>query len=248
MIGEGRSDLLIAYIGESYDLQNCLGYWMSAVIVHELVLRDYWTDLLHAANAVVPGLDVGTELHGSELFGGEGPYSGIVPQKRIDIVRLGLMTINRYQATVAVSANVPGTSETPSLRDWRLGVLGTLIPQIEQVAYNADEFVVLVCDEEHSTTTKLIEMLHDRKTANGILGTPILETAMFARSVYSPGVWPADLVAFIERRLTLGYGDSGQKLRTLRRLRALYQDNLLQPVIVPGAAALPDSLITDSLT
>ena len=65
MIGEGRSDLLIAYIDESYDLQNCLGYWMSAVIVHELVLRDYWTDLLHAANAVVPGLDVGTELHGS---------------------------------------------------------------------------------------------------------------------------------------------------------------------------------------
>lgn len=150
---------------------------MSAVIVHERVLCDYWTDLLHAANAVVPALDVGTELHGSDLFGGDGQYSGIDPQQRIEIVRLGLKTINRYQAAVAISANVPGTSETPTLEDWRLGVLENLIPQVEQVARDANEFVVLICDEEQSTATKVIEMLHDGKTANGILGTPILETA-----------------------------------------------------------------------
>lgn len=48
---------------------------------------------------------------------------------------------------------------------------------------------------------------------HGALGTAILETAMFARSHDSPGIWAADLIAFNERRL-----------------RGLYEPKRLAPV------------------
>ncbi len=226
--------MLIAYIDESYDVKDRVGYWMAAVVVHERDLKAYWSDLLEAAHLVVPALPVGTELHGSDLFGNEGMFKGIGVQQRIDIYRRGLQAIGNHDARVVVSAHVPGAFDAPPLRDWRLGVLRQLVPQLEHLAREAGEFIVLVCDEEHTSTTRVIEMLHEGKTAAGVHSTPILETAMFARSAYSPGVWPADLVAFAERRLELDYGDDAQRRRTLRRFRRLYADRCLEPVILTG--------------
>jgi hypothetical protein len=231
--------VLIAYIDESYDLTDYVGYWMASVIVHERCLDDYWTDLLDAAHSVVPSLPRGTELHGVELFQGHGPFKGVHPLDRIEIQRRGLEVIERHGGTAVLAAHVPGGFDPPPIHDWRMTVLAQLVPQIEQVARDAEEYVVLVCDEEHTTTTQVIEMLHAGKTALGVHGTPILETAMFARSVYSPGVWPADLVAFTERRIELGYGDDRQRRHTLRRLRGLYSSCRLEPAIVTGAP-IPD--------
>jgi hypothetical protein len=45
---------------------------------------------------------------------------------------------------------------------------------------------------------------------------------MFARSVHSPGIWPADLIAYVERRLELEYADDRSRRHTLRRLRDIY--------------------------
>lgn len=77
---------------------------------------------------------------------------------------------------------------------------------------------MLVCDEEHATTAAVVDMLHKgRRSAGGVLGT-IFETAMFARSHASPGIWAADLVAFGERRLALGYEDPPIVRRTFTAL------------------------------
>ncbi|HEX5450533.1 MAG TPA: hypothetical protein VFW85_10810, partial [Gaiellaceae bacterium] len=181
-------------------------------------------------------LPVGTELHGAHLFGGMGDFEGKTVADRVDIFRLGLKALERHDCRIAVSAHVPGSTDVPPLDDWRMGVLRQLVPQVEQIARDAGEYVILVCDEEQSTAREVVEMLHDGKDAVGIYGTPIIETAMFARSVYSPGVWPADLVAFTERRIELDYDHQDPRARhTLRRFRGLYASCLLEPVILTGA-------------
>ena len=213
--------LLIAYIDESYDQEACAGYWMAGVVVHERALSGYWADLLDAASAVSP-VCRGTELHGADLFNGTGDFAGLTPNHRIEIFRRGLKAVARHQARIATAAHIPNATEIPEVRAWRLAVLTALVPMIEEIAVAAGQRVVLVCDEERTTTARVLELLHRRRTALDIDSTPILETAMFARSVHSPGVWPADLIAYVERRLALGYADDRGRRHTLRRLRDLY--------------------------
>ena len=224
--------MLVAYTDESYDTRDCVGYWMATVIFHEAALFQCWTDLLEVGHRF--GVPRATELHGTDLFGGTGEFANIGRDERIALYRRGLETIRAHAARVIVAAHVPGSSEVPAVHDWRMSVLKVLVPEIERVAREENEFVVIVCDEEQSTTTRVVQHLHDAKVDTGVLGTPILETAMFARSKYSPGVWPADLVAFLERRLELGYNDDARRRGTLRRLQGVYLGKRDTPNILTG--------------
>lgn len=224
--------MLVAYIDESYDNREYVGYWMTAVIVREKALATYWEALLAIANG--PGLALDTELHGSDLFHGDKAFKGMSPNDRIAVYRRGLEVVREHALCVLVAAHIPDSEGAPSLMDWRMSVLSKLVPEIERVARAQSEFVVLVCDEEHSTTSRVVQLLHDGKASYGVHGTPILETAMFCRSQHSPGVWPADLAAFLERRIDLGYGDDAKRRSTLRRLRSIYQEKREAPVIITG--------------
>ena len=183
--------MLIAYIDESYDTDTRVGYFMSAVVVREATLRDYWEAMLVAAH---PHLPEGTELHGTEIFQGDKAYAEVSVFDRIGIYRQGLRVVRDHAVAVAVAYRRPFEGEEPPERgwhqlngEWRLAVLQALVPSIEAYARNEDEFLILVADEEHTTTTHVVEMLRRRRPA-GVLNTPIIETAMFARSHNSPGV------------------------------------------------------------
>ncbi len=224
--------MIIAYSDESYDNSQYVGYWMTAVIVHETVLGDYWRELLAVASS--DGLPLDTELHATGLFHGTHEFKGMHPHHRIALYRRGLEVMRSHALRVIVAAHIPGSEGAPALTEWRMEVLSKLVPEIERVANELGEYVVLVCDEEHATTTRVVQLLHDGKASYGVHGTPILETAMFCRSKHSPGVWPADLVAFLERRIDLGYCDNSKRQATLRRLRSIYQSKRDAPVILIG--------------
>lgn len=218
--------MLIAYIDESYDVLTRVGYFVSVGVVHERHLAGLWRGLLNAASSVVPALPANTERHGAHLFGGDRTFVGLPPNTRVGVYRRGLEAVAEHAEAVMVASDIPvaGPRTQSTVAAWRMDVLNALVPLLESFARAHNEYIVLVCDEEHATTTQVVAMLHrGRQAAREVLGTPIIETAMFAHSADSPGAWGADLVAFAERRLALEYDDPTRVVRTLRRFRNLYQ-------------------------
>jgi len=207
----------LAYIDESGNTGRRLDdpdqpvHWLVAVLVPE----ENVLDLTHAVEALVSmkrtdGLV--PELHGSALFGGDGPWAGVRPIDRVVIYGSALGLLAQHDCVVAYASIdkrklTPGTtaSTTPHLLALQFLVEkldAFLVQQQDPLRQRA----LLVADETQEHEAFAIGVVAAMQARGegvvpGRLISRVIDTVHFVRSEDNRGVQLADLVAYALNRI-----------------------------------------------
>ena len=198
--------MYLAYLDESYDASE---HWVVALLVEHGSVND----AQRALRAVVTdsSLDYGipedAELHGNELFGGKGVFSGLEPRIRIGIYAKALRAIADCNCSIVLR----GVSVSGLRR--RYGPHEE--PQrwvVEHLLERIDEFVspddhALVVADQHELSRELLSDLrrYQERATRGYRSrrlANIVDTMHFVSSSTNPLVQAADLVVFLKRRMS----------------------------------------------
>lgn len=130
------------------------------------------------------------ELHGAELFGGDGPWRGVVAHASIDKARL---------ATRGMSDPSPHLLAMQFLVEKLEAFVRTQTDPLRQRA-------LLIADQTDEHEAFALELLNGMQRSGGPLGhelvtTHIIDTVHFVRSETNPGVQIADLAAYLLNRI-----------------------------------------------
>lgn len=211
--------MYLAYLDESGNTGRKLDdpdqpvHWLVAVLVPE----DRAVDLMLALDEVVrrhvPD-DPRRELHGSELFGGDGAWRGVLPTTRLAVYQEALATLAAHDCSIAHAS-----IDKVRLQAWNIHASPHLIA-LHFLMEKIDGFVrgqpdplrqrtLLVADETNEHEAFAIDLLADlQRSGYGVFSgrriANIVDTVHFVRSDSNRGVQAADLVAYALCRLGNG--------------------------------------------
>lgn len=185
-------------------------HWMAAVLVPEDKVLSL-TLALDGVVAGIGGIPVETELHGAELFGGDGPWKGVNPAARVTAYEAALGLLAPNECVVAHSsiakqrlAGSNSIATSPHVMAFQF-----LVEKLDRLAQQqADPLrqrLLLIADETDEHDSFQVDLINDmQRQAAGIGGggmlTRVLDTVHFVDSKKSRGVQLADLVAYALNR------------------------------------------------
>lgn len=206
----------LAYVDESGNTGTNLKdphqpiHWMAAVLVPEdqiLTIRRALDGIVASVNNV----DDNEELHGSELFGGEGPWRGVPPAERIRVYEEALVLLGDNGCEVAHASVDKRNMYSTSRR--------ALHPHIVAFQFLAEKLqrhvrsqtdpmkqrALIVADENHENDHYQLQLLRNMQDGAGGIGksvplTNIVDTVHFVESRLNRGVQLVDLVAYALNR------------------------------------------------
>jgi Protein of unknown function (DUF3800) len=153
------------------------------------------------------------ELHGSALFGGDGPWSGVTPADRVTVYGSALALLARHDCVVAYASIdktklSPGTTSrttTPHLL-----ALQFLVEKLDAYLVGQEDPMrqraLLIADETHEHEAFAIGVVAGMQAGGqgvvpGRLINRLIDTVHFVRSEDNRGVQLADLVAYALNRV-----------------------------------------------
>lgn len=202
----------LAYIDESGNTGRKLDdpdqpmHWMVSVLVPE----DRAIALSLAMDGVVtsvPGRPRDTELHGNELFSGDGAWSKVAPAERVRVYEQALSLLAQHDCVVAHSSidktkltgsNSVATSPHVMAFQFLIEKLNAFVRRNQDPLRNR---VLLVADETDEHGAFQIELVREMQRSFGGVGlggalTNVVDTVHFVDSRTNRGVQLADLVAY----------------------------------------------------
>lgn len=208
----------LAYLDESGNTGRRLDdpdqpiHWLVAVLVPE----DKVLPLAHAVEALLSvrrsdGLL--PELHGSELFGGNGDWRGVSPEDRINIYQGALELLRDHDCVVAHSSidKAKLTPSTAGRTTPHLLALQFLIEKLDAFLVSQSDPLrqraLLVADETNEHEAYAIGMVAGMQASgtgivHGRIIGRVIDTVHFVKSDVNRGVQLADLVAYGLNRIT----------------------------------------------
>lgn len=217
--------MYLAYLDESGNTGRRLDdpdqpvHWLVAVMVPEFEAIELMLDLDEVIASHVPD-DPKRELHGAELFGGSGIWSGVAPETRLSVYRDALAVLARRSCAIAHAS-----IDKQRLANWHVDAAPHLLA-LHFLSEKIDVFVrhqanpllnraLLVADETHEHEAFAVDLLADlqRRGVGVFTGAKIkniIDTVHFVRSETNRGVQLADLVAYGLCRLGNGRWDSSK--------------------------------------
>ena len=148
-----------------------------------------------------------TELHASQLKGGDGPWKGVPPADRIAIFEAVLAPLSWDGVFVAHSAiDKPKLALRSDRRPPHLWALQFLIEKLNAAFEHLSERTLLVADETTEHEQFALDLLVNLQNGQPRPGlhfgamTQVIDTVHFVRSETNRGVQLADLVAYLRSR------------------------------------------------
>ena len=216
--------MLLAYVDESYSK----GYFfLAAVIVNSdsAVAIEKGLDAIVQEYARTTALPASAELHGHELFNGHGEWGALQIRQQINVYARALEVIGKSGAHVVLRGmNVAKQKERYGEAAWPPHdvVLGHLLENVDSVATELGDRLVVVADEIHSSERHR-ESFRGYRT-NGTPGyrssrlPSLLDTIHFGPSRHSRLLQAADLVAFMHHRRSAITETDDRQLRAIERM------------------------------
>jgi hypothetical protein len=217
--------VLLAYVDESY---NEVRFSLSALVVSDAQGMEIISGLDEVvARATLDGVPADAELHGAEMFHGNGDWKGLPPWLRVRVYREATDCIGRAQVgTFFSSVNL---ASLPSDVDGapHETALGMLLESLHHHAESVDELVLIIANEIHTAERHRTRLRANRDSAgSGSRGhlDRIFDTLYFGPSRHSRLLQAADLLTYIYlRRATV----------TERGARASMANNRIWKPIAP---------------
>lgn len=161
-----------------------------------------------------------TELHGSELKAGNGPWHGRAPADRITVYRAALEPLSWDGVFVShASINKPKLARRGDRRLPHLWALQFLIEKLNARFRTEASATLLVADETNEHEQYALDLLFDLQTGKPRPGLDlgvvdrVIDTVHFVRSETNRGVQFADLVAYLlSRLLRTAWADGAEKM------------------------------------
>lgn len=200
--------MLLAYLDESYSKPEV--YWLGAALVPERAV-DVLGHEYRRIPATIPrdlGVPPDAELHGYDLYGGEGAFASIkhLPSVITKTYRKALRALAEAGPEL-LFAGVDWCTAAPraSVEAHRLYVFSKLLPAIEARCEALDERCVVLADREETTAEDVLAALHAHRSQCHTDGHEcrILE-AVFVDSHHCAGVQAADLATYVFQRRASG--------------------------------------------
>lgn len=207
----------LAYLDESGNTGHRLDdpdqpiHYLVAVLVPEEHVLDLAAELQAVANRACPEKPK-AELHGSQLFGGEGDWRGIKVADRVRAYEEALTLIGTFDCVVAHASidkqqlwSTSSRATTPHLL-----ALQFLVERLDRFlssqSSGARQRALLVADETNEHEAYAINLVAGLQTAGvGVVAgrrvERIIDTVHFVRSEDNRGVQLADLVAYSLNRV-----------------------------------------------
>lgn len=198
--------VLLAYVDESYSREY---FFLAGIVVDSRSAAAVENGLDSIVREYVRSTPLSTEaeLHGHELFNGHGPWSALQIRQQINVYGRALEVIGKSGAHVVLRGmNVARQKERYGEKSWPPHdvVLGHLLENLDSVATELDDRLVVVADEIHSSERHRVSFRGYR--TNGTPGyrssrlPALLDTIHFGPSKHSRLLQAADLVAFMHHR------------------------------------------------
>jgi hypothetical protein len=198
--------VLLAYLDESYSQD---WYYMAALLCDGAGAQAITTalDETIAKAARDHGVAPDAELHGYELFQGEGWWKGVPPRVRIGVYNEAFQAIADHgRAVILRGLHSAGLRQRYASPDPpHTIVLLHLLERVDDCAKVLNEYALVIADEVGEQAKHRSELAMYRKS--GTWGyrarklTQIVDTLHFAPSSASRLVQAIDLIAFLYRRL-----------------------------------------------
>lgn len=201
--------MLFAYVDESFNDQQ---HWVSGVVLPHERVNPANLALARVVQAAADsyGIAEAAELHGYELFQGQGAFSGM---RKMHRARAGI-----YEQALECVASAGASIILRGVQKPRLHArydgywhphrvcMTHLIERIDEFAAARDQDVLLIADEHHEMQSELLRDLQgfQRGATWGYRSrriTRVVDTIHFVRSVANPLIQGADLIAFLQRRM-----------------------------------------------
>ncbi|WP_369371084.1 DUF3800 domain-containing protein [Promicromonospora sp. Populi] len=216
--------MLLAYVDESYSKDY---FFLAAVIVDSQSAVEIETglDAIVDEYARMTSLSVEAELHGHELFNGHGEWGSLQIRQQINVYGRALEVIGKSGAHVVLRGmNVARQKERYGENAWPPHdvVLGHLLENIDSVATELDDCLVVVADEIHSSERHRVNFRGYR--ANGTPGyrssrlPSLVDTIHFGPSKHSRLLQAADLVAFMHHRRSAIVESDARQARAIEQM------------------------------
>ena len=186
-------------------------HWIVAVLVSESNALAFADALTSIRREALPPLAGRSELHGSELYSGTGPWAGVEPDRRIATYRSALTLLGEYGCGVAfASIDKPRlAAKYPNPDSPHLLALQFLIEKLDIFFAGQTDPLrqrgLLIADETHEHELFAIDLVarmqeHGFGQVAGRTLTRVVDTVHFVRSETNAGVQLADLVAYLVNR------------------------------------------------
>ena len=242
--------MLITYVDESERAGRY--YFVGAIIVDPTGLTSIeqaLDEICLAASRKFPTLTADIEIHGYEIFHGEGSWKGIPPRLRIAITFEIIHAITKSGAKFVITANDRYSSNFgDSIHENTLIETLSLVEKF--VLEPLDMRSMVIADDHHTaeSSRRQFQLSRRDKTTNSGLHR-FADTIYFGPSAHSRLLQAADLVTFlVTRSLTVKERDhrsatAMRKLSTLIGCIAVTQTTSIQelmhetPAIGGGSAA-----------
>jgi hypothetical protein len=214
-------------------------HYLVAVMVAEDRALSFGHAVLDLIGSVIDTKGRLVELHGAELFGGDGPWRGVPPARRIEIYRTALALIMAHDGVVALASIDKPRLAMRNMIDPNPHLLAMqfLVEKIDGfVQGQADPLrqrALLIADQTDEHEAFALELLNGMQRSGGPVGSGpatshIIDTVHFVRSETNPGVQIADLVAYLLNRVRRTPSESIRPAD--RALHAMF-DEFVAPVV-----------------
>jgi hypothetical protein len=225
----------VAYLDESYKRGEV--YWLAAGLVpadNVVRLRDLVDSA--AAGLAAHGIKADVELHGNDLFAGQGDFlslkgrDGLEPRIRVfrEVYRALIDTGVRL-IYCGVEWNLARGAD---LDLHRMAAIDRLLPTLQTALTTLDDHCVVVADEEDATRVEVVRTFrrHQQQLRAAKIEPRLLDNIFFAESHDSRGVQALDLAAYVNRRLDAGNDRRPGKERSLKETQRWWE--ILRPAVL----------------
>ncbi|WP_305785827.1 DUF3800 domain-containing protein [Symbioplanes lichenis] len=233
--------MLLAYLDESYSKD---WYFMAALLCDGAgaqALSKALDEIVEKAVAA-HGVAEDAELHGYELFQGEGWWRGVPPRARIGVYNRAFQAIADHgNALILRGMDSAGQRQRYAVvKPPHTVVLGHLLERIDDYCRSQNQHVLAIADEVGEQSVHRQDVAHYRKHRTGGYRsrrlTQVVDTLHFAPSDASRLIQAIDLVTFLYRRIET-HTESDERAK--RANQALWAR--IEPLIVHRLCWYPQS-------
>lgn len=198
--------MLLAYVDESYNDEL---FFLGALIVdaRAAVRIERGLDAIVEDYASTSDLPSSAELHGYEIFHGQGDWASLHVRQLINVYDRALQAIGSSGARIVLRGMDVARQQTrfgEAARPPHDVVLGHLLERVDHVAATTDDHLVVVADEIHSSDRHRTNFrLYRREGTPGYRSSrlpALIDTLYFGPSKFSRLLQAADLVTFMHKR------------------------------------------------
>lgn len=209
--------MLLAYLDESYNKRK---YWMAGLLCPEDTVRPLTAalDAVCAEAASKFPVSPESELHGYELFHGEGDWANVAPmvRARIGIYHDALRAVAQFPVEIIIrGVDIPRLRARYAYPDHPHSVvLAHLLERVdERAAHHSQQPTMVFADEvdgaDHHRRNLWRFQRHATDGYRSRQLTQIVDTIYFAPSHASRLLQAADLITFLHQRRMARIGYSG---------------------------------------